>query len=238
MRRRISVAVLPLTGLAMLAALLMVEPVQGARPAANVPLKATFRSLLTDSILNDIDAPYVSLNGGGVTVYFTGDNGELVFSVDHHANRKVLVIFPDLPPNDTVGDLPDTDGRYGREIEPVDYFKLRTYNTAAFMEPRLNFLAMTPGHTERVRLWTTVCTTRRHYFFMNYSLDIGKISGVVQVTASDLVGPDGKADTWVIEPIPDTNDVAKVYKQSESGKNVFYYFGDGAMPFQLTLELK
>jgi len=36
----------------------------------------------------------------------------------------------------------------------------------------------------------------------------------------------------IAQRLPDTNDVAKVYKQSESGQNVFYFFGDGAMPFR------
>lgn len=236
MRRRIGVAVLSLAGLAMLAALLIVEPVQGARAPADVPLKATFRSLETDSILNDIAEPYVTLKGGGVTVYLTGDNGELVFTIDHHATRRIGVIFPDLLPEPTVGYLPDTDGRYGRTIEPVDFFKFRTWNSSGFAEPKVNLLNMTHGETRQVRLWTTVCTTQRHYFFMNYSLEIGKISGVVQVTASDTVGNDGKVDKWVIESLPGTEGVAKVYKQSESGKTVFYYFGEGFMPFELTLE--
>jgi len=39
----------------------------------------------------------------------------------------------------------------------------------------------------------------------------------------------------IAQRLPDTNAVAKVHKQSESGQNVFYYFGDGAMPYQLTL---
>jgi hypothetical protein len=239
MRRRTGVALLVLIGLVALAVLLTDGPVQGAKPPADVPLKATFRSLATDSVLNDIDdLPYETSNGGGMSVYFTGANGELVFSVDHHATRKVRVIFPDLPANATVGYLPDTDGRYGRTVEPVDFFKFRTWNSSGFAEPKVNFLRMTPGQTVPVRLWTTVCTMTRHYYFMNYSLDVGKISGVVQVSALDAVGNDGKVDTWVIEPLPDTNGVAKVYKQSESGQNVFYYFGDGPMPFQLTLEKK
>jgi hypothetical protein len=47
-------------------------------------------------------------------------------------------------------------------------------------------------------------------------------------------GPDGFATKWEIYPVPGYD--AAIYKQSESGKTVFYYFGDGPMPFQLTLE--
>ena len=232
MRRRTGVALLALVGLVVLAVFLTEGPVQGAKPPADVQVKATFRSDPDDSILNDVENPYETSRGGGVSAYLTGDNGELVFSVDHHAGRKVRVIFPNLPPEPTVGYPPDTDGRYGRPIEPVDYFKLRTFNSIGFAEPKVNLLNMPVGQTVPVRLWTTVCTTQRHYFFMNYSLTVGKISGVVQVTAFDETGNDGKADKWVIEPLPDTNDVAKVYKQSESGQNVFYFFGDGARPFR------
>ena len=39
----------------------------------------------------------------------------------------------------------------------------------------------------------------------------------------------------IAQRLTDTNDVAKVCKQSESSQNAFYYFRDGAMSFRLTL---
>ena len=39
----------------------------------------------------------------------------------------------------------------------------------------------------------------------------------------------------IAQRLTDTNDVAKVCRQSESSQNAFYYFRDGAMSFQLTL---
>ena len=43
---------------------------------------------------------------------------------------------------------------------------------------------------------------------------------------------DERFGSLIAQRLPDTNDVAKVYKQSESGQNVFYLFGDGAMPLR------
>ena len=95
---------------------------------------------------------------------------------------------------------------------------------------------MTPGVPTRVRLWTTFCTTQRHYFFQNYFADTGKISGIVEVTALDS-NMDGKLDRWVMTPIPGTGDMANIYKHPETGDDsINCFFGMFPMPFKLILD--
>jgi hypothetical protein len=247
MTRRTGVAFRSLVGLAAVASLLMVGQVQGAKPKADVPLKASFRSLTgdpgtagteayyVDKILNDAMGPYTT-NRNGVSVWLTGNNGDLFFRIEHHSARSVQVIFPYFQDPETGWWLPNTAGIYADlPKEPVDFFKLQTYNSSAYAAPKVNFLTMKAGDDVPVRLWTTICTTQRHYFFMNYAKDVGTVSGVVRVRAFDN-GSDDYATRWEIYPDPATVDVAKIWKQSDSGQNVFYYFLDAPMPFLLTLQ--
>jgi hypothetical protein len=217
----------------------------GAKPAPNVQLKASFRGLTdpafqgtpefyVDKFLNDAQGPYMTYKSA-VSVWFTPVNGELQFSFEHHSGRSMLIIFPNA--GNECGWLPDTAGNYpGLPYEPVDFFKFKTYNSQAFAEPRLNFLTMPLETPLPVRLWTTICTTQRHYFFMNFSQDVGKITGVVEVIAHDLNG-DLKPERWEIYPIPGTGDMAKVYKHPETGDDsINCLFGEFPMPFKLILE--
>jgi hypothetical protein len=218
----------------------------GGKTPPDVPLRATFRSLTdadatgrdfyVDKLLNDEGGSYVTDKTRSVEVYFTGAAGELFFKIEHHSGRTVRVIYPALS-NSQAGWLPDTAG-YDPDLpdEPVDFFRFRTYNNSAVFGPLsgVNFLTMPVDQPTPVRLWTAICTTQRHYFFVNFEQDIGKISGVVEVTA--FAGTDGKPARWDIRPVPSTDDVTHLWKQSETGKNAFYDFGDAPMPFLLTLE--
>lgn len=218
----------------------------GAKPAPSVQLKASFRGLTNpafqgspefyvDKFLNDAKGPYVTDGKHNVSVWFTSDNGELFFKFEHHSARSMLIIFPYF--SNECGQLPDTAGIYpGLPYEPIDFFRFATYNSSAFAEPRLNFLTMPLETPLPVRLWTTMCTTQRHYFFMNFSHDVGKITGVIEVIAHDLSG-DGKPDQWELYPVPGTGDMAKIYKHPETGDDsINCLFGEFPMPFKLILE--
>ncbi len=218
----------------------------GAKPAPNVQLRASFRGLTNpefagtefyyvDKILNDDHGPYVTTGNKAVEVYFTSDNGELFFKIEHHANRPVNVVFPyALGP---CGYLPDTVGIYpDLPDETVDFFRFKTYNSSAFGPPKINFLTMTPEVPQQVRLWTTICTISRHYFILNYNNSNPKhIAGVVEATAFDGDN-DGTLDRWEINPIPGTNDLAWIYKHPENNRDEVCPFGAFPMPFKLILE--
>lgn len=250
MVRKIGVALFGLFILAVLGALVMVEPVQGAKQAPNVPLTASFRSAVydtpppgdpqhyADQILNDVAEPYETNAQEGVSVWFTQPNGELFFSTDHHAARTVRVIFPRLS-NETAGWLPDTLGFYAPPPEPVDFFKFQTYNSPSYADPRLNFLAMKHGEIRPVRLWTCICTAHRHYFLLNYEGGhVSNITGVVEVAAfNDTADMTKPATKWKIYPVPGTADSAQIWKRSESGRGQGYFpFGPAPMAFELTLQ--
>jgi len=216
-----------------------------AKPVPNVQLRAYFRGLTNpdlagspefyvDRFLNDGKGPYTTFKTA-VSVWFTGDAGELKFIADHHSNRSLLVVFPNF--GNECGWLPDTAGAYPEvPDEPIDFFKFQTYNSPAFAEPRLNFLTMPEETPLPVRLWTTFCTTERHYFFMNFSTEIGKISGVVEVIAHDF-DDDGTLDQWEVYPLTGSADIAKIYKHPETGDDsINCLFGEFPMPFRLILE--
>jgi hypothetical protein len=168
-------------------------------------------------------------------VSFAEDNGALVFMVSHHSDRTVKIVFPyfESPEmvrlQDTVGlhaDLPDG---------PTDFVKFRIYNSSGFADPKPNFLKMTPEVPQRVRLWTTSCTSQRHYFFLEYSAEIGRISGIVEAVAH--ANDNGQLVRWEIYPVPGTKDEARIYKHPESvDDSIDYPFGEFPMPFHLTLE--
>jgi hypothetical protein len=210
-----------------------------ARPVPDVQLRASFLPELTDgtpcAYLNDALGPYVTYKAA-VSVYFSGDPGDLHFIFDHHSNRSMGLIFPNF--GNECGWLPDTTGLYPDvPDEPIDFLKFRTYNSDAFAPPKVNFLTMPVNTPTPVRLWTTICTTERHYFFMNFSQDVGKITGVIEVIAYDTVGNDGKADKWDLHPVPGTANMAKVYKHPETGDDsINCLFGEFPMPFHLILE--
>lgn len=125
-------------------------------------------------------------------------------------------------------------GFYAPPPEPVTYFRLQTYD---FWLPTVNFLNMKHGETARVRLGTTICTTERHNFHMNYSVDPGQLSGVVEVAAFNDADNTKLATRWEIYPVPGTADSADFWKQGESGRNpVRYSFGSAPMRFLLTLQ--
>ncbi|OGD22659.1 MAG: hypothetical protein A2W03_16285 [Candidatus Aminicenantes bacterium RBG_16_63_16] len=188
-----------------------------------------------DKILNDDQGPYVTTGNNSVEVWFSGDKGELYFKIEHHAERSVRVVFPYA--QGPCGFLPDTVGLYpGLPDEPVDFFRFKTYNSAAFAAPRINFLTMTPGVPQQVRLWTTICTISRHYFILNHNnSNPTGITGVVEAMAYDN-NNDGKPDRWEIYPVPGTNDQAWIYKHPENNRDAVCPFGSFPMPFMLLLE--
>lgn len=214
--------------------------------APNIQLRASFRSLTnpelqgydfyTDKIFNDALGSYVSTDNNSVSVWFTPDKGELFFKIEHHADRSVNVIFPFA--SAVCGYLPDTAGLYADlPDETVDFFRFKTYNSAAFAEPRINFLTMEPGVPQQVRLWTTICTVDRHYFLLNYNNpNLANITGVVQVTAYDD-NNNGVLDRWELQPLEGTDGLVYVVKQEGNGAKQYHCdFGSHMMPFFLTLE--
>ncbi len=213
------------------------------KPAPNVQLRATFQPL-TDlgvpcTFLNDPKGAYVTDGHHNVSVWITGDVGDLFFKFEHHAERSMYILFPRAYA-DCAGWLPDTAGLYPElPDEPIDFFRFTTFNGSSYAPPKANLLKMTPGVPTQVRLWTTFCTTQRHYYFMNFYQNSGsKQSGLVEVTAfDDTVPPDGKLDRWVMVPIPGTGDVANIYKHPETGDDsINCLFGTFPMPFKLVLE--
>ncbi len=217
----------------------------GAKPAPKIQLRASFLGLTNpelpgydyyvDKIHNDDQGAYMTTLNNSVEVYFTSDKGELFFKIEHHANRSVNVVFPYvLGP---CGYLPDTVGIYpDLPDETVDFFRFKTYNSPAFGPPKINFLTMTPGVPQQVRLWTTICTISRHYFILNYNdSDPSHITGVVEATAFDD-NDDGTLERWEINPVPGTGDLAWIYKHPENRKDDVCYFGYFPMPFKLILE--
>ncbi len=210
----------------------------GAKPAPNVQLKASFVADLPFGAIgtfqNDARGPYVTDGKHNVSVWFTSDAGDLFFKFEHHSMRSMRILFPNV--GNECGMLPDTAGIYPElPDEPVDFFRFTTFNSPAFMEPKLNFLTMPAETPVQVRLWTTICTTQRHYFFLNYSREIGKISGVIEVTAH--ADASGKLVSWELYPIPGTGDLAKIYKHPETGDDsINCLFGEFPMPFKLILD--
>jgi hypothetical protein len=210
----------------------------GAKPPANIPLRAYFLPELADGtpcvFLNDAQGPYMTYRAA-ISVWLSGDNGELTFIFDHHSSRSLGIIFPNA--GNECGWLPDTTGAYPEvPDEPVDFFKFKTYNSAAFAPPKVNFLTMPVETPTPVRLWTTICTTQRHYFFLNFSVEVGKITGVVEVIAHDRDG-DQMPDQWDLHPVPGTLNLAKIYKHPETGDDsINCLFGEYPMPFRLILE--
>lgn len=237
MRRQIKILVLScFLSLVFLTSLILF----GGKPAPVVELRATFEAIsesgLPSTILNDAQGPYVTDGVHNISVWFTSDNGELFFKLEHHCDRSALVIFPPVYV-DCGGYLPDTAEIY-LELpdEPVDFFRFKTYNSPAFAGPRINFLQMTPGVPKQVRLWTTICTTQRHYFVLNYNnTDPNKISGVVEVTAYDDNG-DGTLDRWVMSPVLGSGDMATILKHPEKREKEICNYGTHLMPFKLVLE--
>ena len=72
---------------------------------------------------------------------------------------------------------------------------------------------------------------------MNYSTDIGKISGVVGVTAYADPQDPAKLVKWELYSLPETGHTARIYKHPETGDDsINYFFGEYPMPFLLTLE--
>jgi hypothetical protein len=217
----------------------------GAKPAPKIELRASFLGLtdpqysgydyFVNKIFNDDQGAYVTTGNNAVEVYFTSDKGELFFKIEHHADRSVNVVFPyALGP---CGYLPDTVGIYpDLPDETVDFFRFKTYNSSAYGPPKINFLTMTPGVPQQVRLWTTICTISRHYFILNYNnSNPTNIAGVVEVTAYDD-NNDGTLDRWEINPVPGTGDLAWIYKHPENKKDEICPFGAFPMPFKLILE--
>ena len=217
-----------------------------AKAAPNIQLRATFRGEVlpgapgadyyVDKILNDARGPYVTDNRKGVSVWFTPDRGDLFFKFEHHSSRSALVIFP----NDSTpcGFLPDTAGVYPElPDDPVDFLRFMTNNYFAYGPPYCNFLTMTPGVPQQVRMWTAICSTNEHYFYIKYNdSDPTHIAGVVEAVAFDTNG-DGKLDRWEIYPVPGTNDAAYLWKWPEGndqGGGCFYM--TAPMPFKLILE--
>jgi hypothetical protein len=144
------------------------------------------------------------------------------------------VVFPYA--SSELGFLPDTVGIYDNlPDEPVDFFRFKTYSR--YTLPPVNLLTMTKDVATKITLWTTVCTTDRHYLLLNYNEpDIDEISGHVQVTAYDDDG-NGVLDYWVIEPLEGTNSLVRIVKQEGNGKNQYHSdFGYHNMPFKLILE--
>jgi len=208
-----------------------------AKPAPNIMLRAYFMDAdeneIPYNITNDAKGPYVT-GSTGVDVWFTSDVGNLFFEFEHHSGRSLGMIFPYfLSP---CGWLPDTAGLYpDLPDEPVDYFKLITRNGPAFGGPRLNFLQMEPNVHKQVRLWTTICTTQQHFFYFNYNnQNPTNISGVVDVIAFES---GGKLVRWEITPVPDSGNLAWIYKWPEGNdKDGGCFYTVAPMPFKLILE--
>jgi len=206
-----------------------------AKPPADIKLRASFETQ-TDlgtpcNIMNDDKGPYVT-DKKGVSVWITGDVGDLFFKFEHHSSRSMKVIFPYFY-SPSCGWLPDTTGLYpDLPDEPVDFFRFVTRNSPAYWGPQLNFLTMTPEVHYTVRLWTTICTTEQHYFLLNYNdSDPSHLSGLVDVVA---YASGGKLVRWVITP---TNETAYIYKWPEGNDQAgSCYYTAAPMPFTLILE--
>ena len=232
------IQILGMACLAMLTVLMTL--VLAGKPVANVQLRASFEPLMAPevpyAIQNDAKGPYVTDGKHNVSVWFTGDNGELFFKFEHHSSRSMIIHFP-YAYSECGGWLPDTAGDYPNlPDEPIDFFRFTTFNSDAFAPPKVNFLTMPADTPTPVRLWTTFCTTQRHYYFMNYSLTQNRISGVVGVTASRLT-PNGPNVRWVITPVFGSGGMAEIYKHPETGDDsINCPFGAWPMPFKLVLE--
>lgn len=219
----------------------------------NVQLKASFRALTnpeltgydfyTDKIFNDnYDlGPYVTLDDGSVSVWFTPSDaggttagGDLYFAVEHHAARKVNIVFPYAA--GACGFLPDTMGLYpDLADDPIDYFRFKTYNVYWYAEPHLDFLKMVPGETGQVRLENVVCSNTQHNFYLRYQ-NLESVSIIVQVTAYDDDG-DSLLDRWELQPVAGTNGLLTIRQLVGSGaKKKYCEYGSHFMPFLLTLE--
>jgi hypothetical protein len=207
--------------------------------APNVQLRATFQTQ-TDAgipckILNDSKGSYVT-DKSAVSVWITADRGDLDFVIEHHSNRSAFFVFP----NDytTCGYLPDTAGVYPElPDDPVNYLRFHTNNLFSIGGPHLNFLTMTPGVTQQVRLFVFMCSTLTHHYYINYNdSNPTHEAGVVDVMAFDNNG-DGKLDRWEISPTPGTTDMAWIWRHPEGSDqqdNCFYMATP--MPFKLILE--
>ncbi len=210
-----------------------------AKPAPNIMLRAYFMDAdgngIPCNITNDAKGSYVT-DKSAVSVWITADRGDLYFEIAHHSNRSALIIFP----NDATacGYLPDTAGVYPELTDdPVDYLKFKTINLFSTGAPHLNFLTMTPGVTQQVRLWIVMCSTQTHYYYIKYN-DSDPIhqAGVVDVMASDNNG-DGKLDRWEISPTPGTTDMAWIWRIPEgSNQQDSCFYMATPMPFKLILE--
>jgi len=224
----------------------------------NIQLEATFRAqtnpalegydYYVDKIFNDdYDlGPYVTTDDGSVSVWFTPSNaggttdgGDLLFKLEHHAARRVNMVFP-LASSAECGSLPDTYGLYNwLPDDPVDYFRFKTYNVGWYAAPHLDFLKMAPGveNTQQVRLETVVCTVERHNFYLKYN-NLESVSTIVQVTAYDDDLPaDGILDRWEIQPVAGTNGLLDIRQLVGNGARKHYCeYGSHFMPFLLTLK--
>jgi len=234
------IKILGIVCLAVLAVLLTLG--SAAKPVPNIQLRATFAEF-TDAgipctILNDAKGPYMTGGNNSVSVWITGDFGDLFFKFEHHSERSMKILFP-YAYSDCGGWLPDTAGLYpDLPDEPIDFFRFQTMSSDSYAPPKANFLTMPAGTPTRVRLWTTFCTTKRHYYFMNYYQTQNKTSGQVEVTAYDTtVPPDGKLDRWVMVPVSSSIGEADIFKHPETGnENINCPFGRFPMPFKLVLE--
>jgi|GEM_PF-2474356 len=184
---------------------------------------------------NDALGPYVE--GNGVTAQITGDLGDLVFEIPHHAGRSVLVIFPPVPSQ--LGDyLPDTAGVYPGDLMEdvaIDYFVMRTYNS--FATRKLNFLAMKPNTSAEGHFWAWMCTETVHSYRVIYNQpEDDHDAGIVEVTALDLSpeGGDGVVDRWEITPVAGTGDMAWITRWDR--KKGWLHYGSYPMPFKLIVE--
>jgi hypothetical protein len=235
---------LKIAGVLAIAGLVLGPGLFGAKPKPPVKVRVSFEGLTdpgyppndpnhyAQKLHNDAWGPYEATNG--LTAQITGDLGDFVFEIPHHAGRSVLVVFPYV--TSQLGDyLPDTAGVYPTDDDPIDYFVMRTYNS--FATKKLDFLAMTPGASAEVHFWAWMCTEAVHSYRVIYNQpDPDHDAGIVEVKAFDLspLGGDGVADHWEITPVLGTSDQAWITRWDR--KKGWLYYGYHPMPFKLIID--
>jgi hypothetical protein len=225
-----------------IAGLILGYGLYGAKPKAPVMVRVSFEGVTDPNfppsdpnyyvhkLHNDVLGPYIAASG--VTAQISGDLGDLVFEIQHHSGRGVLVVFP-AAQSQLGDDLPDTAGVYPAEDDPIDYFIMRTYNS--FSGQPLNFLTMTPNTAKQTRLWAWTCTETVHSYRLIYGeTDPDHDAGIVEVTAYDQNPVDGVIERWEITPVTGTGDLAWITRWSRKEGDLCY--GSHPMPFKLIVE--
>lgn len=214
-----------------LTVLVLVPAILQAQRAKPAPL---VKPILLDAVFRDADTDAIKSDGGsypaaGSTTAEVNADGELKFIVPAGAGRFLNFDFSFLI----------TPGEAGFEPpKPEDHVVDWSFATLWSSAPStLNFRSMAPGETKPVRLFFWFTTASGRFFMLRANADapnVGQLIGGDALVTAVGVQSDGYADTWVVEPLPSSNEKFQLFERVRvKGKNVYHDAGYYRLPFRV-----